>query len=331
MPNLLHLNLLQEGKSLLAFSGGVDSTALFHLLLENNIVFDIAHVNYHTRFTSDDEAQNAKMLANRYNLEFFIHSCHLKGSNFEHRAREERHSFFESLMKTGDYTYLLTAHQLNDRLEWMLMQLTRGAGLPEMMGIRSLDVKENFTILRPLLQHTRDEIEAYLHEHQHKHFIDESNADERYTRNRFRKNYSTPLIREYADGLRRSFAYLDEDREEMIETLHFEHAEKLYYAKNPKTLRSLIYGIDKSLKQLGSVMSANEKEDLRKEKWCVIGRQYIVVIDETYTFIAPYIPTVTMDKEFKERCRKLKIQAKLRGYLYSSPEAYTVMRRLKEL
>jgi tRNA(Ile)-lysidine synthase len=234
-------------------------------------------------------------------------------------------------MKTGNYTYLLTAHQLNDRLEWMLMQLTRGAGLPEMMGIRSLDVKEDFTILRPLLQHTRDEIEAYLHEHQHKHFIDESNADERYTRNRFRKNYSTPLIREYAQGLRRSFTYLDEDCEGMIETLHFEHSKELYYAKNPKTLRSLLYGIDKMVKRLGNVMSANEKEVLKKEKWCMIGRKYIVVIEENYTFIAPTIPTVTMDKEFKEACRKLKIHPKLRGYLYSSPEAYTAIRRLKEL
>ena len=329
MSKLLHLNLLQEGKVLLAFSGGVDSTALFHLLLENGISFDIAHVNYHTRPTSDAEAQNAQNLANRYTLECFLHSCHLSGSNFEHRAREERHRFFDSLMKTGAYTYLLTAHQLNDRLEWMLMQLCRGAGLPELLGIRSRDQKVGFTILRPLLEWDRDSIEAYLDRHNIHHYIDESNSDERYTRNRFRKAHSTPLMREYAQGLRRSFRYLEEDNESLIENVNFVPCEELYYAKNSLSVRSLIYGIDKVFKSFGTVMSGKEKENLKKEKLCVIGRKYIVWIDTDYTFISPYISNVVMDKGFREECRKLKIESKLRGYLYGAPKAYAVIRQLK--
>ncbi len=162
MSDLLHLNLLREGRILLAFSGGVDSTALFHLLLENNISFDIAHVNYHTRESSDTEALSAETLAAANSLQCYTHSCRLGGVNFEHRAREERYKFFGYLMKKHGYTYLLTAHQLNDRLEWLMMQICRGSGLPEMLGIRSHDRRDELEILRPLLEWDRESIEAYL-------------------------------------------------------------------------------------------------------------------------------------------------------------------------
>ena len=87
MSELLHLDLLREGKGLLAFSGGVDSTALFHLLLEYNITFDIAHVNYHTRDTSEHEEQSAIALAHQHNLQCHTHSCRLGGATFPRRAR----------------------------------------------------------------------------------------------------------------------------------------------------------------------------------------------------------------------------------------------------
>ncbi|HEX5711037.1 MAG TPA: tRNA lysidine(34) synthetase TilS [Sulfuricurvum sp.] len=330
MRKLLHLEQLREGKVLLAFSGGVDSTALFHILLENNIAFDIAHVNYHTRAASETEALNAQTLAHSYNLQCHSHSCRLDSINFEHRAREERYAFFETLMEKYRYTYLLTAHQLNDRLEWMLMQLTRGCGLPELLGIKSQDTRGKLSILRPLLQHNRQEIEAYLNRHNLSHFIDESNSDESYTRNRFRHRHSTPIMREHSDAIRRSFRYLDEDSDLLIEKVLFESVQELYYATNPSSTRSLIYGIDQHLKSLGILMSGHEKERLKKEKSCVISRQYVVSMEENRTFIAPYYPKIVMDKGFKEECRKLKIDPKLRGYLYGAHEAFALIRRLKE-
>ncbi len=330
MRELLHLEQLREGKVLLAFSGGVDSTALFHLLLENNISFDIAHVNYHTRAASGTEALNAQMLAHTYNLQCHSHSCHLNSTNFEHCAREERYTFFETVMKQHNYTYLLTAHQLNDKLEWMLMQLVKGSGLPELLGIRSIDHKNSIPILRPLLGHDKEEIENYLRKHNLSHFIDESNNDERYTRNRFRNRYSTPLLHDHADGIRRSFHYLEEDNDLLIEQVRFKSVQELHYAANPDSIRSLIYGIDQHLKSLGIVMSGNEKESLKKERSFIISRQYVVSMEENNTFIAPYHPNIVMDKGFKEECRKLKIHPKLRGYLHGAPEAFALIRRLKE-
>ena len=66
------LEKLQGKKNLLAFSAGVDSTALFFILLQNNINFDIAIVNYNTREQSQEELAYAKELASTYNLK-----CHL--------------------------------------------------------------------------------------------------------------------------------------------------------------------------------------------------------------------------------------------------------------
>ncbi|MDP2077465.1 MAG: tRNA lysidine(34) synthetase TilS [Sulfuricurvum sp.] len=330
MLSLLHLDLLKEGKVLLAFSGGVDSTALFHLLRSHNIVFDIAHVNYHTRPSSDQEAQSAEELAIKHNLRCYTHSCHLVGKNFEHRAREERYTFLKYLVEKYNYTYVLTAHQLNDRLEWLMMQFCRGSGLPELLGIRSIDSRDGMTLIRPLLEHDRQSIEEYLAQNHLSHFIDESNNDERYTRNIFRRRFSTPLMQEYREAIKRSFRYLEEDNAALIKEVCIEHIGELYYFLNPKNSHSLIVAVDGILKSLGHVMSGHEKELLKQESSLIIGRTYCVSIEEKYTFIVPYITEEKMDKKFKEVCRNAKIEPKMRGYLATHPQALEVILRLKD-
>jgi tRNA(Ile)-lysidine synthase len=331
MLNLLHLDLLKQGKVLLAFSGGVDSTALFHLLRSHNITFDIAHVNYHTRPSSDQEAQSAEELALAHNLRCFTHCCPLKGKNFEHRAREERYTFLKYLVEKHHYTYVLTAHQLNDRLEWLMMQFCRGSGLPELLGIRSIDHRDGMTLIRPLLEHDRESIEAYLKLHGHSHFIDESNTDERYTRNIFRHRFSTPMMQEYRDAIKRSFRYLEEDNVALIQSVIVEHSDELNYFKNPNNRHSIIVAVDGILKSLGHVMRGNEKELLKQEKSLIVGRTYVIAIEEDYTYITPYIIEEKMDKKFKETCRNIKIEPKMRGYLATHPKALEVMLRLKDV
>lgn len=329
MRDLLHLDLLKQGRVLLAFSGGADSTALFHLLLKNKVPFDIAHVNYHTRSSSDAEEQSAIDLATQHHLQCHTHSCRLGGANFEHRAREERYRFFGYLMKKHGYRYLLTAHQLNDRLEWLMMQMCRGSGLPEMLGIRSRDLRDDIEILRPLLEWDRDAIEAYLAKHNIPHHIDESNADERYTRNAFRHRYSAPMMRDYRDAIRRSFRYLEEDTDSLIEAMEFTTLGEFAYAPNPKNIRSLVAGIDLFFKNRRYLLSQHDKEALKKGGEHIIGRHSVVSIEERLTFVAPYEPNVVMDKGFREECRKLRVGKKLRGYLYGAPEAMEIIRRLK--
>lgn len=329
MRDLLHLGALREGKVLLAYSGGADSTALFHLLLEHGIDFDIAHVNYHTRPASDDEAEAAESKARSYSLVCHTHSAPPFGSDFERRAREERYRFFGHLMETYGYRYLLTAHQLNDRLEWMLMQLCRGAGLPEMLGIRSMDERDGIRILRPLLEWDRQAIETYLHERSIAWSEDESNADDRYTRNRFRHRMAAPLMREYSDAIRRSFRYLEEDADALIEPMTFRCIGGLCYAPLPAGRRSLVAGIDRQLKSMGHLLRSGEKEQLKHADTLVVGRRYVIACEGGYAFIAPYRANGMMGKEFREECRTLGIHPKLRGYLGESEEGWEAMRRLR--
>ncbi|PHQ65521.1 MAG: tRNA(Ile)-lysidine synthetase, partial [Sulfurimonas sp.] len=84
------LEVLRDKKNLLAFSGGADSTALFFLLLKQNIKFDIAIVNYNQRAQSIEEVKYAKELASKHNLECHTLVAPIISKNFESKAREIR-------------------------------------------------------------------------------------------------------------------------------------------------------------------------------------------------------------------------------------------------
>jgi tRNA(Ile)-lysidine synthase len=116
---MLYINCIDElnsGKNLLAFSGGVDSSALFFLLLENQIKFDIALVNYGIREQSIKEQTYALTLAKRYKLKAYTIQSPQFDNNFEKNARDFRYKFFNKIIKREKYTNLITAHQLNDQM-----------------------------------------------------------------------------------------------------------------------------------------------------------------------------------------------------------------------
>ena len=208
----LDFSAIKNQKNLLAFSAGVDSVALFFLLLEQNISFDIAIVDYNLRVQSKDEISYAKELALKYNKSIFIKDVKLENnSNFEKTARDIRYSFFEEIISENSYENLITAHQLNDKLEWFLMQLSKGAGLVELIGFNEFEQKNNYKIYKPLLNITKDELENFLQINNHKYFIDESNFDEKYKRNFFRHNFSNPFLENFTSGVKKSFEYLQND------------------------------------------------------------------------------------------------------------------------
>ena len=308
-----NLELLKNKKNLLAFSAGVDSSALFFLLLEHNISFDIALVNYNLREQSKEEEAYALYLAKEHNLKAHIKQARHFENNFEKNARDFRYAFFDELME--NYDNLLTAHQLNDQLEWFLMRFTKGAGTVELLGLEALSERKNYKLLRPLLEYGKDELLSYLELHKHKYFVDESNVSQKYERNRFRTSFSNKLIEEYSEGIKRSFTYLKEDKEILtsayVEVFH----EKELYVFTYELKSSIIRLVDKYLKILGYLLSAQQRAELLKENSLVFGGEWAVEVKENTVFIAPYRNT-TMPKKFKEACRKLKIPSKIRSYLY---------------
>ena len=209
------LALLKRGKNLLAFSYGSDSSALFYLLMREKIDFDLVMINYKTRKNSDLEELKAKELALKFHKKIFIEHAPWFQNNFEKKARDFRYDFFEKICLEQDYNHLILAHHLNDQFEWFLMQLSRGAGLAEILGMQECEKRQNYTLLRPLLFVSKDEILLFLKENDIFYFDDESNENEKYFRNYIRKNFSNAFVSEFHQGLKRSFSYLGEERKKL--------------------------------------------------------------------------------------------------------------------
>lgn len=313
----LNFSVIKESKNLLAFSAGVDSSALFFLLLKQNIPFDIAIVNYNVRVQSKDEVNYAKELALKYNKQIYIKDIKLEStSNFEKIARDIRYKFFEEIIDENSYEILITAHQLNDKLEWFLMQLTKGAGLIELIGFNEFEQKENYKVYKPLLEITKKELENFLKQENIKYFIDNSNFDEKYKRNYFRHNFSDKLLSEYTNGIKKSFKYLQDDINSLnIEITPIKVFHELEIYQNQKDNNLNIRIIDNSLKKRGFLLSSAQREEILKQKEITISHKINISIKEDFIWICPNVSSI-MDKKFKENCRINKIPKNVRNYIY---------------
>lgn len=304
------LSLLKKGRNLLAFSYGSDSSALFHFLVQKKIDFDLAMINYKTRKNSDLEEQKAKELALEFHKKIFIKSAPVIKGNFEKEARDFRYDFFEEICLEQNYDNLILAHHLNDQLEWFLMQLSRGAGLAEILGMQECEKRQNYTLLRPLLFTSKDEILSYLKENDIFYFQDESNENEKYFRNYIRKNFSNAFVSKFHQGLKRSFFYLDEERKKLYDLESIKEIQGLMICPKNESL------IAKAVKMKGLLLSAAQRKEFLKGD-CVLGGKIGIVYKDEKAIVFKYETCQKLPKEFKEACRIAKIPRLLRAYLYN--------------
>jgi tRNA(Ile)-lysidine synthase len=190
-------------KLLLAVSGGIDSVVMCELFNQSEIKFDIAHCNFSLRGEeSDGDELFVRELASR--LKVAVHIKKFDTLTFsEHEnisiqmaARDLRYSWFRELAKEHDYDKIAIAHNLNDQAETFFINLLRGTGIA---GLRAM--KPNHEgIIRPLLQFSREEIEAFASESECQFREDSSNASDKYLRNRIR-HHLLPLLKELQPSL----------------------------------------------------------------------------------------------------------------------------------
>ncbi len=305
---------LKFNKNLLAFSAGVDSTALFFILQNSGIEFDIAIVNYGIRKEAKEEIAYAKKLATKYNKKIFIANAPKFSSNFEANAREFRYSFFNDIIKNEGYKTLLTAHQLNDKLEWLLMQLSRGAGVIELSGMEEIIEKNSYKLVRPLLDYAKDELLEYLEKHRYRYFIDSSNSDLKYKRNQFRP-IANNLLEFGKSGFKKSFEILSQEADIIKKSYRLIFVHKELRVLKLRKRYALPYAASYTLKELGYLLSGKERETLKSQTSIVAGRKWAIELQDNLLFIAPYIKT-TLPKEYKEKYRIAKIPPKVRGYFF---------------
>ena len=313
----LDFSVIRNQKNLLAFSAGVDSSALFFLLLEQSIPFDIAIVNYDLRVQSKDEVFYAKNLASKYKKNIFLKETKIENiSNFEKNARDIRYKFFDEIILENSYENLITAHQLNDKLEWFMMQLSKGAGLVELIGFNEFEQKENHKIYKPLLNITKEELENYLKINNHKYFVDQSNFDEKYKRNYFRHTFSNKFLENFSSGVKKSFEYLQIDLDSLnIQNIPIKKIKELEIFLNQNDDNLNIRTIDLSLKKRGILISSAQRDEILKQKEITISHKINISILENYIWIAPNC-SETIDKKSKEKYRTNKIPKNIRTYIF---------------
>ena len=310
------VEMLRGSRNLLAFSGGIDSTALFFLLHDHDIAFDIAHVNYKTRAQSDAEQAYAEALAKRFGKRLYVREAPRIVRNFEAEARRFRYAFFEEIVYGDGYDTVLTAHQLNDKLEWLLMRLAKGAGIAELAGMQPVSYRDDYCLVRPLLQCSKEELRRYLDDKKERYFIDESNDDTRFERNRFRHDFSDALVAKYAKGIADTFRYLEKEAALLSSLYRVDKKIDKYYKIDLYDARMAPRAADAILKSEGYLLSAAERENIATQKSCVVGRKWAVERVDNLLYIAPYLRGVVMPKFFKEACRIERVPPKVRPYLY---------------
>ncbi|MFN0276871.1 MAG: tRNA lysidine(34) synthetase TilS [Chitinophagales bacterium] len=206
---ILEKKLLKKDEPvLLAFSGGIDSmvmTQLFHLC---EYKFGIAHCNFQLRGSeSDGDEAFAAHIAAHYNIPFYSMRFNTKKHQIENKlsleeaARNLRYSWLEETRKTFHYAYIATAHHLNDSIETILLNLTKGTGIRGLQGIPS----KNQNIIRPLLFSEKEEIKQFCEEHKLTYRTDTTNQSDDFQRNKIR-NHVIPVLKEINPALEQTFA-----------------------------------------------------------------------------------------------------------------------------
>jgi len=185
--------LEKKDRILVACSGGVDSTGLLNLLLELREEWSfelfLGHFNHKLRHAADEDEQFVRRMAQKYFLPLFVGSRDVssyaltKKLNIEEAGRELRYDFLKKTALKIGKAKIATGHTMTDQAETFLMRLMRGSGLRGLGGIFPL---VEGTIIRPLIQIERPDIEAYLKEKRIEFRTDESNLDRRFLRNRIR-------------------------------------------------------------------------------------------------------------------------------------------------
>ncbi len=193
-----------------AVSGGADSVCLLEVLLELaprwHLRLAVLHLDHGLRGEeARQDAEFVRALAGRMELPFILARAELgsAGGNLEEAAREARLGFFREQIAAGAVDRVALGHTRSDQAETVLFRFLRGAGSAGLAGIRPVT---DDGIVRPLLDVTRAEIEAFLRARGAAWREDSTNSSARFARNRIRHHLLPQLAREWNPALQETLA-----------------------------------------------------------------------------------------------------------------------------
>ena len=186
-----------------AFSGGVDSTALLAALAAKRpapLQLRALHVDHGLRAASKRWAAHCRALARDLHVPLKVLTTRVerpRGTSLEAAARDARYRLLAEALQPGEI--LLTAHHNDDQLETVLLQLLRGSGLPGIAAMPAVAPFASGLLARPLLSRSRAELETWVRSQGLTWVEDDTNADDGLDRNYLRLRV-LPLIRDRWPG-----------------------------------------------------------------------------------------------------------------------------------
>ena len=219
--------LISRGVTIIcAVSGGADSMALLwalYLLKEEwELDLSAAHFNHRLRGKeSDRDEQFVRDFCSGYGIALHVGSAQVVAGEkgLEAAARDARYAFLQTLPGK-----IATAHTADDNAETVLMHLIRGTGLKGLGGI----APQRNSLIRPMLNVTRAEVDAFLEEYAVDHITDSSNETDAFLRNRLRHNVM-PLLHEenprFAENLSATALRLRQDEQALADLSRMEQPE----------------------------------------------------------------------------------------------------------
>jgi tRNA(Ile)-lysidine synthase len=223
-------HLVSGGQPLLvAVSGGPDSVCLLHILVnlqdELEVKLHVAHLNHQLRGAeAEADAQYVSDIANRLGIPATIEPRDVKGYqaqqhiSLEEAAREVRYTFLAQVAESIGAGQVAVGHTTDDHVETILMHLIRGTGTRGLRGLQPMVTWQfsgrSLTIVRPLLEVSREETASYCQHYQLMPWIDASNLSLSPLRNKIRHQL-LPLLGRYnpriAEALLRTARIADDD------------------------------------------------------------------------------------------------------------------------
>ena len=243
---ILRLSVIPYGaRILVGVSGGIDSTALLHLLfdLRHELALDIvvAHYDHALRKGSARDRVFVENMARELGLEYAWERNKARppdGVSIEEFAREKRFDFFLRTAHSLKAAAVVLGHTQDDLAETVLMRLFRGASLA---GLRSILYSRRITgvvFLRPMLEFNRRELEGLLRARRIPHVEDASNASDLFLRNRIRRSLLPYIAKNYAPAIKKKLAEMA-----ILAAFDHEYIESEFMKKLPGVLRKASKGV----------------------------------------------------------------------------------------
>lgn len=213
--------------TLVAVSGGADSVSCLRVMASlggqfpdwNSSNLIVGHINHGTRGAQSDlDSEFVSQLTQRLGLKYLEAKCSdsgLAGAS-EESLRNFRYSQLLELGQSCGARYLVMGHNFDDQVETILFRIFRGTGISGLAGIpRQRLASEAITIVRPLLESTREQIIDYLNQISQTYCVDSSNADSTYTRNYLRNDVLPNLKVRFGDAISDSIVRLGSQAKEI--------------------------------------------------------------------------------------------------------------------